>query len=301
MPRKIPSAQATLFVAPQVCGVLPWSYPRWGRVLTIAGSALWTVRYFTSGSSSFLDWPSYSPHCDFRVSSKRQAEAGLLMTFVGQMPRSSRVGRSRAPPSPARGIGYKDMSPRCWNRGQSRPLYRQANRTEESARHEVNLLSATIIHPPSTERCAYLRFALIVVTLALAPIEAHAWGLISPSESQIAFSAMQNARRTADRVRSVREVPSVGILSLLAAVLWGARAIRISAFAIPKCRRHRQASAGPLSQSSYTQGAGRARHTHWDCGGRACFVHRVAEDLCSPVIGRKAVAAVSFPVLRLTL
>jgi hypothetical protein len=60
----------------------------------------------------------------------------------------------------------------------------------------------------------FLQLALIVLGLAFAPLQAQAWGLISSTESYIAFSAMQNAGRTADKVRTIKKVPSVGILSL---------------------------------------------------------------------------------------
>ena len=58
-----------------------------GWVLTIAGSALWTLGYFaTSGSSSFLDWPSFSPQWIADYLPNWQSEAGLLMAFLGQVP-----------------------------------------------------------------------------------------------------------------------------------------------------------------------------------------------------------------------
>jgi uncharacterized membrane protein len=58
-----------------------------GWVLTFAGSALWTLGYFsTSGSSPFLDWPSFSPQWIADYLPNWQSEAGLLMAFLGQVP-----------------------------------------------------------------------------------------------------------------------------------------------------------------------------------------------------------------------
>ncbi|MCX7347922.1 MAG: hypothetical protein NTU78_19775 [Alphaproteobacteria bacterium] len=67
----------------------------------------------------------------------------------------------------------------------------------------------------------FIQLALIVIGLAIAPLQAQAWGLISPSESTMAFSAMQNAGRTADKVRTIKKVPSVGILSLRVPIMFG--------------------------------------------------------------------------------
>jgi hypothetical protein len=66
-----------------------------------------------------------------------------------------------------------------------------------------------------------LRLVLLVLAVGFAPLQAQAWGLISPSESSMAFSAMQNAGRTADKVRSIKKVPSVGVLSLEVPMLYG--------------------------------------------------------------------------------
>jgi hypothetical protein len=58
-----------------------------GWVLTVAGTVLWTLGYFfTSGSSPFLDWPSFSPQWIADYLPNWQSEAGLLMAFLGQAP-----------------------------------------------------------------------------------------------------------------------------------------------------------------------------------------------------------------------
>jgi hypothetical protein len=57
-----------------------------GWVLTVAGSALWTLGYFTFGSSSLLDWPAFSPQWISDYLPNWQSEVGMLMAVLGQVP-----------------------------------------------------------------------------------------------------------------------------------------------------------------------------------------------------------------------
>ncbi|MFO1121423.1 MAG: hypothetical protein U1F47_03770 [Hyphomicrobiales bacterium] len=60
----------------------------------------------------------------------------------------------------------------------------------------------------------HLLLAAFAAFLMQAPQQAKAYGLINCSESTMAISAIQNASRTAQKVRSIGSVPSVGVLSL---------------------------------------------------------------------------------------
>lgn len=66
-----------------------------------------------------------------------------------------------------------------------------------------------------------LRITLILLALGMLPMQAQAWGLISNSESTMALTSMQNAGRTADKVRGLKKVPSVGVLSLNVPMFFG--------------------------------------------------------------------------------
>ena len=53
-----------------------------------------------------------------------------------------------------------------------------------------------------------------LLSLALLPCDALAYGLIGSSETQMAISAIQNAGRRARDVKAIKTVPSVGVVSL---------------------------------------------------------------------------------------
>ncbi len=57
-----------------------------GWVLTVAGAALWTLGYFTVGSSSLLDWTAFSPQWISDYLPNWQSEVGMLIAVLGQAP-----------------------------------------------------------------------------------------------------------------------------------------------------------------------------------------------------------------------
>lgn len=59
---------------------------KFGWAVTIAGCAMWTYGYFTSGSFSLIDWSAFSPHWISAYLPNWQAESGLLLTILGSIP-----------------------------------------------------------------------------------------------------------------------------------------------------------------------------------------------------------------------
>lgn len=57
-----------------------------GWVLTIAGCIVWTVGYFITGSTSLLDWRSFSPTWISDYLPNWQSELGMLLACFGQVP-----------------------------------------------------------------------------------------------------------------------------------------------------------------------------------------------------------------------
>ena len=130
----------------------------------------------------------------------------------------------------------------------------------------------------------FLQLALIVVGLAIAPLQAQAWGLISPSESTMAFSAMQNAGRTADKVRTIKKVPSVGILSLRVPIMFGGTSYpEYRDLRVTERGRHQQAAQGPGRQPGDPQCLGQARRSDRDRGRRPRVVERFTAPLRAAV------------------
>ena len=61
-------------------------WPTIGWAATFVGCALWTLSYFTSGSFSLINWPSFAPHWFAQYLPNWQAEVGLALTILGSIP-----------------------------------------------------------------------------------------------------------------------------------------------------------------------------------------------------------------------
>jgi hypothetical protein len=60
----------------------------------------------------------------------------------------------------------------------------------------------------------FLRLIMLMLAIGIAPVAALAYGLISPSEDYLAESAIMSAGSAAAKVKQIKRVPSVGVLSL---------------------------------------------------------------------------------------
>ena len=58
----------------------------WGWAITLLGCALWIYGYFITGSTSFLNWPSFAPSWIADTLTNWQSELGMLLTLVGSVP-----------------------------------------------------------------------------------------------------------------------------------------------------------------------------------------------------------------------
>lgn len=60
----------------------------------------------------------------------------------------------------------------------------------------------------------FFRLFVLLLTLGITSPPAFAFGFISPSEDYLAEAAIMSASTTAAKVRQIKKVPSVGVLSL---------------------------------------------------------------------------------------
>jgi hypothetical protein len=104
----------------------------------------------------------------------------------------------------------------------------------------------------------YLRLIIFILTIGMAPTLVSAYGLISESESTMAFSAMMSAGNTAAKVKQITKVPSVGVLSLNVPHLFGGTSFAEYQISASKnaggIKRLRSAlSANPVTRSALEQ------------------------------------------------